>query len=61
MARGHASVMEFEGKLQHLLDSDDSERALAAAAGYGVLVNDNVQAVNEASYAVCSLLWQQVR
>jgi hypothetical protein len=61
MARGHASALEFEGRLQHLLDSDDSDRALAAAAGYGVLVGDDVQAVHAASYAKCSLLWQQVR
>ncbi len=61
MARGHASVIEFEGRLQQLLHSDDSDTALAAAAGYAVLVSDDVQAVSAASYAECSLLWQQVQ
>jgi hypothetical protein len=61
MARGHASVVEFEARLQQLLDSDEGERALAVAASYAVLVNDDVQAVSAASSAVCVLLWQQVQ
>jgi hypothetical protein len=61
MARGHASVAEFEARLQQLLDSDQGERALAVAASYAVLVNDDVQAVSAASSAVCVLLWQQVQ
>ena len=61
MARGHASVVEFEARLQQLLYSDEGERALAVAASYAVLVNDDVQAVSAASSAVCVLLWQQVQ
>ncbi len=60
MARGHACVAEFEGRLLQLLDCEDSDRALAAAASYCVLVNDDVQAVSAASSAVCTILWQQV-
>ena len=60
MARGHASVAEFESRLQQLLDSEDCDRALAAAASYSVLVNDGVEAVSASSAAICVLLWQQV-
>ncbi len=60
-ARGHASALQFENRLQMLLDCDDADRALAAAASYGVLVNDESYAISAASDAVCSLLWQQVR
>jgi hypothetical protein len=61
MARGHASLIVFEGRLQQLLHSDDGDTALAAAAGYAVLLSDDVHAVIAFSHAECSLLWQQVQ